>query len=165
MSPPLLTYRLKAAPQTGIILRAALFGGAALIALVGILLPRFAPVDPQVGYILLGVALMDVGLAFVLPGIILSQSGSRASFFNDRLEISNGKLPPYQLFYENITSVEEATPGGDDNAGLTDVLLMTAKPARIPLHANATRVLLGGLPAADDPYGQIKELVEKSRAP
>ncbi len=162
MAAPLLTYRLRPSPKTGIILRAALFSGAALIALIGVLLPRLANVDPIVGYVLLAVAVMDVGLAFVLPGIILSNGGSKVSFFNDRLEISSGQQP-YPLFYENITSVEEApSPNGD--GVLTDILLMTAKPARIPMVSNAQRLLLSGLPAAEDPLSRIKELVEKSRA-
>ena len=135
-----------------------------MIALTGVLLPRYAGVDPLVGWILLGVALMDVGLAFVLPGIILSQAGPRVLFFNNRLEISAGRRPPYQLFYDNIANIEEAPATDSVESGLTDILLVTAKPARIPMPSNAQRVLLSGLPAADDPLGRIKEVVEKSRA-
>ena len=160
---PLFSYRLRPSAQTGGILRAALFAGAGFIALTGLLLPRLAEVDPLVGYVLLAVALMDVGLAFVLPSIILSSGGGKVAFFNDRLEISTGRQS-YALFYDNITSVEEASAEASGDAGETDILLITAKPARIPLFSNAQRVLLGGLPAADDPLSRIKELVEKSRA-
>ena len=173
---PLYVVSSYMSPTTATMLRGAMVAGALFIAAMGFVYPLLTgEEDKLVTGIFLGVAVLDLVIAIMLPRVMARRpSPVRFELYADHLAVALGATadkPLARVPYEEIGRVEEfsGTPDKDRAAGLTGVVLylnaVRAECARLPYYGtqNGAALTLKGLRSDENPLARFKEVVENSR--
>lgn len=175
---PLKVFNVGVMPSTLFFLRSAIVIGAVFVAAISVALPWLTgEEDPLITTTLLGVAALEIGVAFALPKILSSRSGQMVfKLYADHIEfpaLAGRTAVNKTLPYSEISRVEAVGDLADKDiaAGFTGVRLYLAEPRRdfagtsyYGMAEGRPAVTLRGLRSEENPLSHIKELVEKSKS-
>lgn len=165
---PLHVFQTHMLPSTAGRMRAALIGGALLLAALGFVLPLLLGAENMLlTAVFLGVAVVDLVLSAVLPALLSRQPGPlRYELYRDGLRVvSTSKATPVDadVPYTDITAVEELTLADKDQAaGWAGLRLVLAAPrpefAALPNYGTSPPALsLRGLRGEDNALARFRE--------
>lgn len=146
---PLMTLKpAKAGRRARLVKNTMLFAALSMI-LVGAFMPQFGVDDPVAQYVLYGIGVMEVGLAFVLPKFIAMNM--KYDFYADRLVLNGGAL---SVPYDEIKSVEERRDPALAGQGVTDLIIHTTGEGDL-----FDEYVVEAVPSLNSPAARIGELL------
>lgn len=159
---PLFTLRPEADPRVSTILTVVLTGTGVLLGCLGFIGWQEGWWDQVISYVFYFMGFLDALMGIFLPRFLAKQTSNMAyDFYDDRLELSDGKRLYLTISYDHINSVAENRNERQKAAGRTSLLIEVDKAALSTQTGQLSKTLnIVNISSRNNPAAQIKEALE-----
>lgn len=160
---PMFTLRPEADPRVSLIMTIALSGSAVVLGCIGFIGVQEGWWDEIISYVFYFTAVVDAILGIVLPRFIAGQTSRVAyDFYDDRMELGDGKRRFLTVSYDHVLSVSEDQTDKQKLAGRVNIQIEVDKEALNTQTGSVSKTLhIINVSNSNKPANRIREALEE----